>query len=138
MVWSVLLVLGVCKEWQECSGGWRCSDHKSWLQGCAAKQPCSVCCWLPVEIEVDIRQTPGPWATVWALGTEGLPDCISNLPWLGPALNMEPFWKIKLICCYTTCMCRSTSIKYPTSVSQAGWNRKPIPRKPLCIFSTVL
>lgn len=58
MVWSVLLVLGVCKEWQECSGGWRCSDPMSWLQGCAAKQPCCVCCWLPVDTDVNIKQTP--------------------------------------------------------------------------------
>lgn len=71
MVWSVLLVLGVSKEWQE-SSGWRCSDHMSWLQGCLWLTTL-FCLLLASCGDVNIKQTPGLRVTVLAL-IEGLPD----------------------------------------------------------------
>lgn len=65
MVWSMLLVLGVCKEWQESSGGRRCSGHVLATRLSAANNP--VFSFLLASCgDVTRKQSPGLWVTVVA------------------------------------------------------------------------
>lgn len=75
MLWSVLLVLEVCKEWQESSGGWRVEALRSYVLATrlsAANSPV-LSLLLASCGDVNIKQSPGLWVTVLALGIER--DC---------------------------------------------------------------
>lgn len=97
-MWSVLLVLGVFREWQESSGGWRSLRSDVLATRLSAGNSPVLSMLLASCGDVIIKQTPGPWVTVLALGIKGLPEsAYLKLSWLGLALSMESCWKIKLI-----------------------------------------